>query len=249
MLPCPRAFALGCVLLVALHAGAVGTLWASGAAPESPEPRTVDRPADPATLLVAAAKNDAALPMRSDVEVTDPADGTTVGRAHVAADPTEGRARARVPVRRPSAPFDADAVYLTAWGRWEQEGSEWRYSGGSANAYRGTNARLFFPVPERAEEVRTTRHENGTVTVRLVDVRPSPGMLSFAGDGATLVYRIAFDDGIPYVAAAKAIPAPDGGLAVTVERRRGATVRRPDGLPPATLREAGDRLRTGVRLA
>jgi len=249
MPPRSRAFALGCVLLVALHAGAVGTLWASGAAPESPEPRTVDRPADPATLLVAAAKNDAALPMRSDVEITDPADGTTVGRAHVAADPTEGRVRARVPVRRPSAPFDADGIYLTAWGRWEREGSEWRYSGGSADAYRGTSARLFFPVPERAEKVRTTRHGNGTVTVRLVDARPSLGLFSVAGDDATLVYRIAFDDGTPYVEAAKATPAADGGLAVTVERRRGATVQRPDGLPPATPREVGDRLRTGVRLA
>ncbi|WP_254840767.1 hypothetical protein [Natronomonas marina] len=243
----PRAseFAVFCALLVVLHAGAAGVLWVEGGSVSTPPAETADPSADAETLLFAAAHNDAVLPMTSEIRLYHPANDTTVARVGVAADPRAGRARLRVPDGYSSAPVPTEGAYVTPWGRWRRAGDDWTYDGSRHARFESTTSRIFFPTPGLADRIRKRTSDDGTVTVRLDDARTAPGPLSVAGDNATLTYRIAFDDGRPYVTNATARPATADGLAATVERRRGADVRRPDTLPPVTAREIRDRLAAG----
>lgn len=246
MPPRAREFALCCALLVALHAGAAGLLWTSAGAVETPPPETADPTADTETLLHAAAHNDAALPMTTDLRMTHPANDTTALQARLAAEPGEGRARFRTSVRRSAAPYRYDAVYVAPWGRWERRGDDWHYDGRPRAGYDATTPRLFFPSTYDADRTAKTVHDNGTVTVRIDGLGTTPGPLAAAGENATAHIRITFEDGHPYVVSATATPTDGTGLEVTVDRRRGAAVSRPEGLPPVTPREAGDRLVTGA---
>lgn len=248
MPPRPREFAVLCVLLVALHAGAAGTLWAQGGAVATPGPATADPDDGPETLLLAAARNDAAVSMTSEVTLRHPDNGSTVTRISVAADTRRGRIRLRTPVRRVDVLVAADELYVTPWGEWERAGTDWQYSGGPDAGYDPRDPRLFVPIPASADRIRATTNADGTTTVRLEGARSSLGVLSVAGDDATLTYRIAVDDGRPYVVAATARPTDPDGLAATVDRRRGADVRRPEALPPAAPGEVRDRLLAGATL-
>lgn len=223
-------------------------LWVSGGAVETPAPETVGPSADAATLLLAAAHNDAALPMTTELRMAHPANDTTVVRATLAANPPAGRARFRTSVRRSAAPYRLDEVYVTPWGRWERRSDDWSYDGGTDARYGATTPRLFFPSSDDAGRLRKTAHDNGTVTVRVDGVGTTPGPLAAAGANATGTFHIAFDDdGRPYVARASGRPTDDG-LAVTVDRQRGATVSRPDALPALTAGAARDRLVAGADL-
>ena len=241
-----REFTVLCALLVVLHDGAAGVLWTDGGTVDAPAAATADPSADAGTLLSAAANNDETLRMTSDIRLSYLGNDTTVLRARTAAAPRRGRARFQAPVRRPAAPYRFDEAYVTPWGRWKRAGDDWSYAGGPDAHYEETSPRLFFPAPDAADRVETMTHGNGTTTVRLEGARTAPGPLSAAGENATFTYRIAFDDDRPYVAHATARPTGANGLAVTVDRRRGADVRRPGALPPTTPREIRDRLLAGA---
>lgn len=173
------------------------------------------------------------------------ADGARDIRVRVRTDPERARVRARVLEGSAEGLLRGEDIYITAWGRWTHEESSWWFAA-RESAYRPRNARLVFPAPERAGSIEKTVHEDGSVTIRLEEANPAFGLLSFAGPNATVTYRIAYSEAVPYVAAASAEPAVADGFAVTMDRRRGATVERPDPLPPATWDEVLARLEAGT---
>lgn len=236
-------------MLLVLHAGAAGALWANGTAPDAPAPRTANQSADAAALVAAAVHNDGALPFTSDVRTAHAANDTVLTRFELAADPRAGQVRARIHEQGGEISLGADSLYRTGWGQWLRQDGEWRYDGSRDGVYDHDDVRLLQPNLAGAETVDRTGHENGSVTLTLEGGTPTTGLLALAGTNTTLTYRIAFDDGRPYVAFARAVPADGDGTAITVRREPGATVRRPAALPSVAPGELADRLVAGARYA
>lgn len=246
MRPTSRRLTLAvAVLALLVTAGALGVLWTEGEGPDPPDPVRVDAAADPSRLLGAAARNELAFPRRATAVLYDRASGSVRYRARVADDPAAARFHRTVLHRASGLPSEgADATYLTGYGGWVREGGEWHRSRRETrygDVYRGLVKTDFGAFEGATYEKRV--HPNGSVTVRVGNVS-SPGYPFVEGRG-TLTYRLGFVDGAPFPERV-VVRSVSSDREWVVDQTYGATVERPDGLGPPTLREVAERLRSGL---
>lgn len=242
-----RQFVLVCSLLVVVHLGSASALWLNSTDTTFPSPVAESPDADAVTLLATATHNDAAFATTSHVRVVPAGDETKATEIRTSIDPATGRVRSQVLKNESINPLVGEDVYITPWGQWTRDSDGWTYGSDVDGAYSPSSARILRPSPSNETDVAKTVHENGSVTITLRRSNPTWGMLSAAGSNVTSRYRIAFHDGQPYFAAASAEPTTEDGRRVTVERRRGADVQRPAGVPRFSARELSDRLTQGAR--
>lgn len=240
-----RQFVVICSLLVLIHLGSVSALWVNSTDPSVPPPVSEGPDADGAKLLAAAHHNDAVLSTTTDVRLISAQNESSVTEFRIATDPATGHIRGQLLEHGPKNPLAGQDVYITPWGRWIRHTDAWKYESGSQAAYNPEDARILRPPIHSTTGIEKTVHENNTVTITLRNSDPRLGLLSFAGSNVTSHYRIAFQDGHPYVVAASAEATTEDGLRVHVQRRRGARIQRPTDAPRISSRELRDRLVEG----
>ena len=240
--PSPRLLAVAVTGFVLVHAAAVGVVWVNGQGPAPPDPVRVGPDADPARLLAAAGANGRALPRETTVTLRYRENGTVRYRATVHDDPN--RARFSRTQTAGEGTLASPDIYVTGYGRWVDGGKGWYWTGvPDATAY-GDLLRglvLFDPRDPPAGTYAAEEYRNGTVVVRSDAVLP-PWDLGL-DEPREVRYHVEFVDDVPLVTR---VVARGETSEWVVTQRRGATVERPEALPPFTPREAFARLLNGV---
>lgn len=240
--PSPRLLAVAVTGLLLVHTAAVGVVWVSGQGPAPPDPVRVGPDADPARLLAAAGANGRALPRETNATLRYRENGTIRYQATLHDDPSAAHfSRTQTAGEGTVA---SPEIYVTGYGRWVDRGRGWYWTGVPDATTYGDLRRgvvLFDPQDDPPGTHTTEQYRNGTVVVRSDAVLP-PWDLGLDEPHETR-YHVEFVDGVPFVTR---VVARGETSEWVVTQRRGATVERPEGLPPFTPREAFARLLNGV---
>lgn len=234
--PRSRELALTVAALVLVHAVAFGVVWRAAGVPDAPAPERVAPGAPPERLLRTAAYNAHVVPTRSTAVLRYRENGTVRARSERVDDPRRGRLR----FSTRGEVFSPRERYLLPWGEWTRGHDGWVWTGSpQADGYLAVERGVLYYHDEVDHDA--TRHANGSVTVRGAYV-PLPWDAGIS-DPLEVTFHLEFEDGRPFLTR---LVARGEHSQWTVTQRRGASVERPNPLPPVTFREVVARLVHGV---